>query len=442
MVAIIRCDRDEAERRDSGREIAARRGQDSTLYINRRKKIWKGGSHLTVLIDRLHGGDYVTSLGWTTKLRNSSADLDLVLEVSRVEEIPSPVQYSDVVDLVPKRFHEYLVHEGTMSEGTGKALVGALIQVRPNLREVIERIEGVARQYPIRDSLAGQTIAMQRDATIGAVRMAGMLGSVFAQWDRPSGPLADDAVPPPYLSRVPRAREDKQIDHDASTMIGWLTDKTPHTSWHKFTGFGQRLYVANANREIPEETLGTDLIYFNATRQSIILVQYKRMDAGKNGFYYPDSDHNLASELERMEAVDKYVADNAGTGHDFRLGPSPSWLKICQPQAFIPQTADMIPGMYFTREHFQRLRDDPRLQGPRGTRFGYANVPSYLDNTMFNRLVETGLIGTAGSSTELLHDQIMLSFEGHKSLVVATLHGDDIPQSKRNTEKRQQLKSA
>ena len=121
MVAIIRCDRDEAERRDTGREIAARRGLDSTLSINRRKKIWKGGSHLTVLIDRLHGGDYVTSLGWTTKLRNSSADLDLVLEVSRVEEIPSPVQYSDVVDLVPKRFHEYLVHEGRMSEGAGTA---------------------------------------------------------------------------------------------------------------------------------------------------------------------------------------------------------------------------------------------------------------------------------------------------------------------------------
>lgn len=173
------------------------------------------------------------------------------------------------------------------------------------------------------------------------------------------------------------------------------------------------------------------------------MVQYKRMDAGKNGFYYPDSDHNLASEMERMEAVDKYVAETASKGHDFRLGPSPSWLKICQAQAFIPQTADMIPGMYFTREHFQHLRKDPRLQGPRGgTRFGYANAPSYLDNTMFNRLVETGLIGTTGSSTELLHEQIMRSFEGKKSLVVATLHGDDVPQSKRNTEKRQQQRGA
>src|SRR5215472_13242250 len=47
MVAIIRCDRDEAERRDSGRQIAARLGLDSTLNITRRRKAWKSGSHLT-----------------------------------------------------------------------------------------------------------------------------------------------------------------------------------------------------------------------------------------------------------------------------------------------------------------------------------------------------------------------------------------------------------
>jgi hypothetical protein len=64
-------------------------------------------------------------------------------------------------------------------------------------------------------------------------------------------------------------------------MIGWVTASAPHVSWCRFTGFGQRLYVANANREIPENTLGTDLIYFNATRQSLVLVQYKRMDSRK-----------------------------------------------------------------------------------------------------------------------------------------------------------------
>jgi hypothetical protein len=36
------------------------------------------------------------------------------------------------------------------------------------------------------------------------------------------------------------------------------------------------------------------------------------------------------------------------------------------------------------------------------------------------RLVETGLIGTTGTSTQVLYDQITLSFEGHKSLVATS----------------------
>lgn len=356
------------------------------------------------------------------------------------------MQYGDVEDFIPERLKIHLVHEGTLPPGTGSALVDALVQVRPDLRHAIERIEGVSRRYEINGSVAGQILAMQRDATVGAVRMAGMDGSEFARWDRPTVPLSDEAIAPNFTDGVPGARdgqqpralEDRQIDRDAGTMIGWLTANAPHVSWCRFTGFGQRLYVANANRDIPENTLGTDLIYFNATRQSLVLVQYKRMDPRKGNYYYPDSDAGLAVELERMEKVDTLAAASASADRDFRLNPAPSWLKVCQSQAFIPQAADMVTGMYFTREHFERLRKDPRCQGPQGgTRFGFKTTPHYLDNTMFHRLVETGLIGTTGTSTQVLYDQIMLSFEGHKSLVVATLHGEDMAQSQRNSEKRE-----
>lgn len=116
---------------------------------------------------------------------------------------------------------------------------------------------------------------------------------------------------------------------------------------------------------------------------------------------------------------------------------SPSWIKLCHPQAFIPQTADMIPGIYLAREHFEQLRDDPRLRGPRGgTRFGYATVPSYLDNTMFTRLVETGFTGTSGTSPGAVRQQIIRSFNGRKAVVLATLHGEELPQSKRTSHRR------
>ena len=233
----------------------------------------------------------------------------------------------------------------------------------------------------------------------------------------------------------PSGHEDRQIDHDTRTMLGWIVNQTHHASWRMFTGFGQRLYVANANRETAETTLGTDLIYYNATRRSLILIQYKRMN--QDGFYRPDGDDGLARQLRRMRSVDRYTARQTQVGHDFRMVRHPSWLKVCQWQAYIPQTSDMIPGMYFPREHFEQLREDPRLEGPHGgVGFGFANVPNYLDNTTFGRLVESGLIGTTGTSTDLLYQQIVRSFNGKKSLVVATLQGDDMPQSTRNNEKR------
>ena len=75
-------------------------------------------------------------------------------------------------------------------------------------------------------------MALQRDASIGALRMAGMDVSEFARWDRPPSGLGGQDVPPTFIERVQGGRtiEDRQIDHDAETMLGWITEKTQHLS--------------------------------------------------------------------------------------------------------------------------------------------------------------------------------------------------------------------
>jgi hypothetical protein len=440
MVAIIRCSGDERQELDWHRMLHGERGEPWVWRPTRRRKNWERSNTpgLTLVLAPSADGDLVQELAWTTRLKRSG-DLDQVLEVSRVVQVEPPLSYARVVERLDGRYATHLVDEGDLPDGTGRALVKALTDERRDLEGVISQIGGVADRYPIGDSAAGQIMALQRDASIGAVRMAGMDASDFARWDRPPQPLSDTEIPPAFIGTVPDAttREDRQVDHDARTMLGWVTEQTNHCSWREFRGFGQRLYVANANRDAAEVTLGVDLIYYNVTRSSMILVQYKKLDAKRNGFYYPDSDAQLAKELDRMKSVNSYVAEHRRPDDDFRFGSSPCWIKLCQPEPFIPSTADMVPGMYFSIDHFERLRLDPNLKGPRGgTRFGYANVPSYLDNTMFSRLVETGFIGTSGTSTELIHQQVIKSFEGQKSVVLATLHGEDIPQSKRNTAKR------
>ena len=448
MVAILKCAGDEKAQLDFNDRLHTQRGEEWTWKPTRRRVDWERGraSHLTLIL----AANKVIKLGWTTR-RQRAGDLDQVLEVSRIEPVDPPVPYSNVTERLSGRYTAYLVEEGTLSDGTGQALVEALVGERPDLQNIVARIEGVADKYPIDDSPPAQVMALQRDASIGAVRMAGMDASDFARWDRPTTALAADDVPPTFVDRISgqdsdqdlsgRALEDQQINHDTWTMFGWLARQAQHIAWREFTGFGQRLFVANANRDTAEATMGVDLIYYNMSRGSMILVQYKRLDAAKNGFYYPDSDRNLASEIERMHRVDRYVASHRNAHDDFRMEPSPCWIKLCHPQAYIPQTADMIYGMYFSLDHFQRLREDPGLKGPRrGVRFGYDNVPSYLDNSTFAKLVETGLVGTSGTSTDLVYQQVIQSYNGHKALVLATLSGEDMPQAKRNTEKRKQVR--
>lgn len=363
MVSIIRCTPEEAKHVEVDLETHTRLKLEWTWRVNRPRSDWKSGTHLTLIVAGRSGAEVISWLGWTTRLRRSG-DLDEELEVSRVEPVTPRVPLDDVVCRLGKQHSRHLTHEGQQSGATGRALVGMLVEVRPDLREVIDRIEAAGNRYPIGDSPVGQIVALQRDATIGVARMAGMDASVFARWDRPQRWPGPGAVPPTFTGMLePTAIEDRHIEHDARTMLGWFPRQTPDLSWTVLEGFGQRLLVVNANRTPAERTLGVDIIYYNAIRQSLIMVQYKKLNATRNGFYYPDSDHTLPDELKRMQEVDAFAARNRRPVDDYRLMPHPTWIKLCHPQAFIPQTADMVPGIYLAntsgnseRTHGSRVR--------------------------------------------------------------------------------------
>jgi|HubBroStandDraft_1064217.scaffolds.fasta_scaffold07196_6 hypothetical protein len=438
MVAIIRCSAEEAKHIAVDLETFTSLRLEWTWRVNRPRAGWHQGAHLTLIVADDHGTEAVRWLGWASRLRRSG-DLDRQLEISRVEPVTPPVPLPDVISRLDGRHARHVVHEGQQSPETGRALIKLLGQVRPELRDVINRIEAIGDRYSIGDSPALQIVALQRDATIGVARMAGIDASDLARWDRPQSWPDPGSVPPPFTGMLSSTViEDRLIDHDARTMLGWFTRPTADVSWTMLEGLGQqRLLVVNANRTPAEKTLGIDLIYYNATRKSMVMVQYKKLSAARHGFYYPDSDQTLDNELNRMRKLDELAARNHQSGDDYRLTASPTWIKLCHPQAFIPQTADMVPGLYLPRDQFEQLRKDPRLKGPQGgVRFGYDTVPSYLDNTLFTRLVEIGFIGTTGTSTDIVHEQVRRSLDGGKALVAATLSGQESLQSKRNSERR------
>ena len=181
MVAILKCVGVEKSLLDSNERFYSKLGEEWVWKPVRQREDWgrDRGSGLTLIV----ADDEIIKLGWTSR-RGWEGASGQKLEVSRIESVVPPIPYARVTGQLAPRFATHLADEGRLGAGTGQALVEALTQARPDLREVIATIEGVADKYPIRDSPAGQVMALQRDASIVAVRMAGMDVSDF----RPLGP--------------------------------------------------------------------------------------------------------------------------------------------------------------------------------------------------------------------------------------------------------------
>jgi hypothetical protein len=186
----------------------------------------------------------------------------------------------------------------------------------------------------------------------------------------------------------------------------------------------------------PEIALGVDLIYYQETRASLTLVQHKAMDHD-DWYYHPSGDSHITKQLDRMRAIDKKCLQSALDGDDYRLSAAPCWIKLCRSENVIPRTDELIRGMYLTRAYFERLKDypDTPCRGKQGAvRFSYASVPRYLDNTTFAQLVADGWIGSSGTGTDLIKEQIAASLAGQRQPILAFASGE-VPKGRRTRER-------
>ncbi|MEV6943014.1 hypothetical protein AB0N07_13645 [Streptomyces sp. NPDC051172] len=464
MVAIIKCESYEYEDVRAFEEIHRSRRLEWEWTLIRKEELDFKGRHLALIAAQDEYGRYEVKYVGKCVRGRKAADSVKQLRVTHVRRLQHPVPLSELLDAVPRHLQRHLVAEGQQTKTAGSELRRLLLERRPDVRDAVDEIEGAISSWDFGPSRAGQAVSLQRDGTLVSARMAGFRALDLAEWDPPAEELYDDRVPPLFLDLVTEsspsegrgqsepqnragrpetmaaqpALEDHLIAHDTHTMRGWLSEATDHVAWREFREHGRTLLVGNANRATAERLLGCDVIFYNVARNSMVLVQYKKLDAEKGGFYYPNSDGNLAKELRRMRALDRYAARVADGNGEQRLDANPSWIKLCHPRSVLPHTSEMIHGMYFSRRQFESLRQDARLKDGRqgAVRFGYKNVPGYLDNTLFTRLVETGQIGTTGISSDLVRQQVFRTFRGRRDLVIAALYGDEPPQAERNARRR------
>jgi len=125
--------------------------------------------------------------------------------------------------------------------------------------------------------------------------------------------------------------EDSAVEHDARHMPGYDLVESHLTGRAVFTKNDQRLEIYTANRRDLEHVFGIDLIYLNATRQNIVMLQYKmleplRDDGDTDWIYRPDG--KLNDEIRRMR---KFAVAHPPGPHEYRLNPAVFYLKFRPP---------------------------------------------------------------------------------------------------------------
>ena len=215
-------------------------------------------------------------------------------------------------------------------------------------------------------------------------------------------------------------REDAAIEHDARVIPGFTLKESDLTGRAVFRMGLEQLEVITANRRPLEKVFGVDLIYLNATKQNIVMVQYKMLEPYDKDFkiewlYYPDSDAQFQKELNRM----KLFSQSQSPGPlEYRINPQVFYLRFVRRHAILGRSTVTMPV-----DHFEVLRCNPENKGPKGAfRISFDTLNGrYLRQQAFLDLLRSGYIGAHAKTTADL-ETLITEILGDNRAVVGALH--------------------
>ena len=352
------------------------------------------------------------------------------LNINRAEALPIPVSVRRIVSRVPKRIvgtaRKRFASGGLLTDKGFAAVTEAIRQLAPQASSLLERFSQTRTERIRRLSAkAKANLAEQKEAVLTALSIAGLSREPVQEWS----PQVD--TPVSFLDGLPsaRLREDPMVIHDLMHLPGFEIIKTYPYSAAVFESeiTSERLTVILANRLPLEEQTGADLIYFNETFQSFVMVQYKAMERedGPNGvphavFRLPNA--QLDVEIARMDEL--LAAIKACPRHaacdGFRLTENPFFLKLCPRLVFNPDDIRLVPGMYLPLDYWKQLAQSPGIQGPRGgLQVTFENAGRHFENSAFTVIVSKAWVGTTPSQSEVLKEAICQTIETGKAVAIA-----------------------
>lgn len=352
------------------------------------------------------------------------------LNIDKAEELPAPISVRKLLNRLPKRnaasVRKRFQSGGLLTDKGFHAVIESVRQLSPQASTLLERFSQ-ARTERIQQlsSKARSNLAQQKEALLTALSIAGLSRYPVQEW------TTSDETPVSFLDGLPnvRLREDPMVINDLQNLPGFEVIKTYTYGAAVFESeeTDERLTIILANRLPLEKQTGTDLIYFNETYQSFVMVQYKAMESedreigpAQAVFRLPNS--QLKEEVDRMNAV-LGALKGCGPSRDidgFRLTENPFFLKLCPRLVFNPDDVGLVPGMYLPLDYWKLLENDPGIMGPRGgLRITYENAKRHFDNTSFTNVVAKAWVGTTPNQSKVLQDVIRTTLETGKAVAIA-----------------------
>lgn len=354
------------------------------------------------------------------------------LNLENLIELNFPIPIEQISSLAAtrsrSRVQSILEDGGLFTPKAFLAVVDALVALDPGTGDLLDKFSTSSTQRLSKLSAEVKTaLAYQKETIASALEFSGIGRETIGNWE-----LKGTDAPISYLEGLPEARllEDAMIEWDLHSVPGFdEVQSLPHVSTAIFRNDETTLHVTLANKRPLEHQTGADLIYFNQTFGSFVMVQYKAMEQDEKRaalFRFPQS--QLTEEIERMDRLlDQLSALSVTkTSRNFRLNENPFYLKFCpRIQKFEPNSTALTSGMYIPLDLWKRLEADSSLNGPRGGKsLTYQNVGRFVDNGSFAMLVERAWIGTTINASKILAEWIRHISKSGRSITLAIKKDD------------------
>lgn len=346
------------------------------------------------------------------------------LNIERLYELRRSISTNEILDKAPKtsrsKINRFLAEGGLLSPKSFDALVEIVGKVAPDTEIILRTYRDDRRRRigSLSDS-AKIALAAQKEAVATALTIAGIERQELQGWDyeRNVGPTS-------FIAGLPRIRlrEDQMIVNDLTHFPGYVEIKKTAHNATVFQNAQSRLTIVLANRLPLEQQTGADLIYYNETFKSFVMVQYKAMEerGGNAVFRFPND--QLSEEMQRMDSLLKELekCEENSEADGYRFCENPFFLKFCPRITFDPDSTGLSKGMYLPLRYWKLLSVHEGLVGRRGGKsLSYRNVRRYLDNTKFATIVAGGWVGTNIAQSHLLEAAIRSTLNSGRAAVIA-----------------------